>query len=44
MRFSVSWGAFAEELRKLDEALQLLATYLARIRDQAKASVPGTVH
>jgi hypothetical protein len=37
-------GAFAGELRKLDEALQLLATYLARIRDQAKASVPGTVH
>ncbi|HKE10253.1 MAG TPA: hypothetical protein VKE73_01645 [Myxococcota bacterium] len=37
-------GAFADELRKLDEALQLLVTYLARIRDQAKAGVPGTVH
>ncbi|HME70511.1 MAG TPA: hypothetical protein VKM54_11680 [Myxococcota bacterium] len=37
-------GAFVGELRKLDEALQLLATYLARIRDQAKGAVPGTVH
>ena len=37
-------GAFADELRKLDEALQLLVAYLARIRDQAKATVPGTLH
>ncbi|HTF34383.1 MAG TPA: hypothetical protein VK714_11910 [Myxococcota bacterium] len=37
-------GAFVGELRKLDEALKLLATYLARIRDQAKGAVPRTVH
>ncbi|HBZ68605.1 MAG TPA: hypothetical protein DEP35_02165 [Deltaproteobacteria bacterium] len=37
-------GAFVGELRKLDEALQLLATYLARIRDQAKGAVRQTVH
>ncbi len=37
-------GAFVGELRKLDEALQLLTTYLARIRDHAKGVVPGTLH
>ena len=37
-------GAFVGELRKLDEALQLLGTYLARIRDQAKGAVRQTVH
>lgn len=37
-------GAFVGELQKLDEALQILTTYLARIRDQAKAAVSGTMH
>ncbi|HYB11878.1 MAG TPA: hypothetical protein VEG67_00310 [Myxococcota bacterium] len=37
-------GAFVGELKKLDEALQLLATYLVRIRDQAKGALPRTVH
>ncbi|GEM_PF-5427170 len=37
-------GAFVGELHKLEEALQLLATYLARIRDQAKGALPKTVH
>lgn len=37
-------GAFVGELRKLDEALQLLTTYLARIRDQTKGTAPGTLH
>jgi hypothetical protein len=37
-------SAFVGELRKLDEALQLLTTYLARIRDRVKGSAPGTVH
>jgi hypothetical protein len=37
-------GAFVGELRKLDEALQLLTTYLARIRAQAQGGEPRTVH
>ena len=37
-------GAFVEELGKLDEALRLLTTYLGRIRDRAKATLPGTLH
>jgi hypothetical protein len=37
-------GAFVGELHKLEEALQLLATYLTRIRDQAKGALPKTVH
>jgi hypothetical protein len=36
--------AFAGELQKLDEALQLLVAYLARIRDQAKAPPRETMH
>jgi len=37
-------AAFVGELRKLDEALQILATYLARIREQAGGAGPRAVH
>lgn len=31
-------GAFSEEMRKLDEALQILATYVKRMRSRARPS------
>ena len=37
-------AAFVGELRKLDEALQILATYLARIREQAGGAGPQAMH
>ena len=37
-------GAFAGELRKLDEALQLLATYLTRIKARSTPGPSGPLH
>jgi len=37
-------AAFVGELRKLDEALQILSAYLARIREQAGGMAPQSVH
>ena len=34
---------FAVELQKLDEGLQLLSTYLLRIRDRARGDAPARV-
>jgi len=36
--------AFVGELRKLDEALRILTTYLVRIREQAGGAGPQRVH
>lgn len=37
-------GAFGEELRKLDEALRILSTYVRRMRTRTGAAPPKVVH
>ena len=35
---------FAVELKKLDEGLQLIASYLVRIREQTSSEIPRVLH
>jgi hypothetical protein len=37
-------GGFSDELRKLDEALRILSTYVRRMRSRAGPVPPKTVH